>query len=156
MDFRYALFYENVASRDGVGKKNECDGGDIKEGFAAVVSNTGLLFCQDSLLSRFDLLFILLDSVDEESDRKISDHVVRVHQYRDPREADGAVTNIFSGADDLTTLRSETDADGDKDVPMWDDNDVLYGVSTRRSDRLLHIGFVRKYIEVAKCLKPGI
>ena len=110
---------------------------------------------QDSLLSRFDLLFILLDSVDEESDRKISDHVVRVHRYRDPREADGAVTNIYSGADDLTTLRQEKDADGDKDVPMWDDNDALFGGNNRRSDRLLHIGFVRKYIEIAKCLKPG-
>jgi DNA replication licensing factor MCM3 len=61
------------------------------------------------------LLFILLDSVDEESDRKISDHVVRVHRYRDPREADGAVTNVHSGADDLTTLRA--DNDGDK-VPI--------------------------------------
>jgi len=106
-------------------------------------------------LSRFDLLFILLDSVDEESDRKISDHVVRVHRYRDPREADGAVTNIYSGADDLTTLRSEHDADGEKNVPMWDDNDVLFGGTNKRSDKRLHLGFVRKYIEIAKCMKPG-
>ena len=27
LDFRYALFYENVASMDGVGKRNEFDGG---------------------------------------------------------------------------------------------------------------------------------
>ena len=106
-------------------------------------------------MSRFDLLFILLDSVDEESDRKISDHVVRVHRYRDPREADGAVTTIFSGADDLTTLRPENDSNADKDVPMWDDNDTLFHSNNKRSDRLLHIGFVKKYIEIAKCLKPG-
>jgi len=54
-------------------------------------------------LSRFDLLFILLDSVDEEGDRKISDHVLRVHRYRDPREADGTATSVFSGADDLVS-----------------------------------------------------
>ena len=106
-------------------------------------------------MSRFDLLFILLDSVDEESDRKISDHVVRVHRYRDPREADGAVTNIYSGADDLTTIRPENDTEAEKDVPMWDDHDALFGGSGKRSERLLHIGFVRKYIEIAKCLKPG-
>ena len=106
-------------------------------------------------MSRFDLLFILLDTVDEESDRKISDHVVRVHRYRDPREADGSVTQIYSGADDLTTLRPENDTSADKDVPMWDDHDTLFHKNMKRSERLLHIGFVKKYIEIAKCLKPG-
>lgn len=43
------------------------------------MENIGL---QDSLLSRFDCLFIMLDTADYESDRKISDHVVRMHRYR--------------------------------------------------------------------------
>lgn len=43
------------------------------------MENIGL---QDSLLSRFDCLFIMLDIADPESDRKISDHVVRMHRYR--------------------------------------------------------------------------
>ena len=37
------------------------------------------------------------------SDRKIADHVVKVHQYRDPREADGDVTVISAGASELAT-----------------------------------------------------
>lgn len=51
------------------------------------MDNIGL---QDSLLSRFDLLFIMLDQMDPEQDREISEHVLRMHRYRDPRELDGA------------------------------------------------------------------
>lgn len=43
------------------------------------MDNIGL---QDSLLSRFDLIFVMLDLVDNEIDAKISDHVVRMHRYR--------------------------------------------------------------------------
>ena len=44
---------------------------------------------QDSLLSRFDLLFIVLDQMEPENDRRISDHVLRIHRYRSPNEQDG-------------------------------------------------------------------
>lgn len=54
------------------------------------MENIGL---QDSLLSRFDLLFIVLDQMDPEQDREISDHVLRMHRYRDPREQEGAGTS---------------------------------------------------------------
>lgn len=50
------------------------------------MENIGL---QDSLLSRFDLLFIMLDQMDPEHDREISDHVLRMHRYRAPGEQDG-------------------------------------------------------------------
>lgn len=55
------------------------------------MENIGL---QDSLLSRFDLLFIMLDQMDPEQDREISDHVLRMHRYRDPREQEGAGTRL--------------------------------------------------------------
>ena len=38
----------------------------------------------DSLLSRFDLLFIVLDQLDPVLDRQLSVHVIRSHQYRRP------------------------------------------------------------------------
>jgi len=36
----------------------------------------------DSLLSRFDLLFVVLDQLDPESDIKFASHVISVHRYR--------------------------------------------------------------------------
>ena len=43
----------------------------------------------DSLLSRFDMLFIVLDSLSAEQDRCIAEHVLRMHQYRPPSLEDG-------------------------------------------------------------------
>merc|ERR1719225_678975 len=101
--------------------------------FKTPMENIGL---QDSLLSRFDLLFILLDTVDIESDRKIADHVVKVHQYRDPREADGDVTIVSAGASELATHSKAQNDSSEKDTPIWDKNDGGLG-QTKSKDRVL-------------------
>ena len=44
----------------------------------------------DSLLSRFDLLFIVTDDIDDFRDRQISEHVLRMHGYRQPGTEEGA------------------------------------------------------------------
>lgn len=44
----------------------------------------------DSLLSRFDLLFVVTDDVDEQRDRMISEHVLRMHRYLQPGVEEGA------------------------------------------------------------------
>ncbi|THG98456.1 hypothetical protein EW026_g3739 [Hermanssonia centrifuga] len=43
----------------------------------------------DSLLSRFDLLFVVTDDVEEERDRLIADHVLRMHRYLPPGVEEG-------------------------------------------------------------------
>ena len=48
---------------------------------------------QDSLLSRFDIIFVVLDNMDPDHDRRISDHVLRMHRYRNPGEQVGLVNS---------------------------------------------------------------
>lgn len=71
------------------------------------MENIGL---QDSLLSRFDLLFVMLDVVDSDLDHVISDFVVRMHRYRNPKEQDGDVLPMGSNYTDmLSTFRLDAD-----------------------------------------------
>lgn len=70
------------------------------------MENIGL---QDSLLSRFDLLFVMLDVIDSDVDQMISDHVVRMHRYRNPKEADGEPLTMGSSYADSLAFVSNTD-----------------------------------------------
>lgn len=47
-----------------------------------------------AILSRFDLVHVMIDEADENADAAIARHIVRVHQYRDD-----AVTPEFSTVD---------------------------------------------------------
>ena len=51
--------------------------------YKSPMDNIGM---QDSLLSRFDMIFIVLDEMDPDHDRRISEHVLRMHRYRNPGE----------------------------------------------------------------------
>lgn len=53
----------------------------------------------DSLLSRFDLLFVVTDDTDEQRDRMISEHVLRMHRYLQPGVEEG--TSIYVIVTDL-------------------------------------------------------
>ncbi|GAB0092435.1 DNA helicase [Sergentomyia squamirostris] len=117
------------------------------------MENIGL---QDSLLSRFDLLFVMLDVIDTDIDQMISDHVVRMHRYRKPGEQDGEVLPMGGSYVDMLTTFNARKEDS-KDAPMYEKYDpLLHGSSRKASDKILTVDFMRKYINIAKCLKPKL
>lgn len=122
--------------------------------YKSPMENIGL---QDSLLSRFDLLFIVLDKMDPENDRMISDHVLRMHRYRNPGEQDGDVLPLGSDVDILATSDPNVDKEEEGDTPIYDKYDKkLHGENKGKSSRIVSMQFMRKYIHIAKALKPQL
>ena len=100
----------------------------------------------DSLLSRFDLLFIMLDKMDPTTDRTLAEHVLRSHQYRQPGEADGEVMRIEKATDVVIT---ENPDEGEKKTSG------IYETAGRGRRRgpgpkKLTVDFAKKYIMYAK------
>merc|ERR1719228_691656 len=116
------------------------------------MENIGL---QDSLLSRFDCLFIMLDTIDVDSDRKIADHVVRMHRYRNPREQDGQVLVTDADAEVLSTRDLAESNEEEGDTPVYEKYDaLLHGNSRKKTDKIVSVQFMKKYIHIAKCIRP--
>merc|ERR1711988_1264762 len=97
----------------------------------------------DSLLSRFDLLFIVLDQFNPEHDRLISEHVLRMHRYLKPGEE---VLELGSHEENLDMI---LDTDVVATSPVYQPyNELLHG--SRRVDDLFSLGFTKKFILYAK------
>ena len=96
------------------------------------MENIGL---QDSLLSRFDLLFVVLDKMDPENDRMISDHVLRIHRYRNPGEQDGDVLPMGSSVDLLATSNPEEEQEEETETPIYEKFDSLLHGANRKAKR---------------------
>merc|ERR1712166_737105 len=105
------------------------------------IKNIGL---PDSLLSRFDLLFVVLDQKDEEVDRAVSDHVLRIHRYC-PRGQEGIPMTFV----DKYELEGAGDEDEDaEENSMYQRHDRLLNRFT--TGEILNKKFLKKYIHYAK------
>ncbi|XP_072120809.1 DNA replication licensing factor MCM3 [Mobula birostris] len=115
------------------------------------MENIGL---QDSLLSRFDLLFIMLDQMDPEQDRAVSEHVLRMHRYRAAGEQDGDALPLGSAVDALATEDPDALQDEEQELQVYEKHDNLLHGARRRKEKIVSMEFMRKYIHVAKIVKP--
>ena len=120
--------------------------------------NVGL---PDSLLSRFDLLFIVLDNLNPDHDRAISDHVLRMHRYEKPGQ-EGVPISLSEGAG-VTSHLNEMDGPEKEDdtAHVFQKFDpLLHGgfaadSTNNRNEGLLSTEFIRKYVFYAKSrVKP--
>ncbi|KAF3892939.1 DNA helicase [Trichophyton interdigitale] len=113
----------------------------------------------DSLLSRFDLLFVVTDDIDDKRDRLVSEHVLRMHQYRDPRQEEGAPVREQTGASLGVGL--EESQDKNRTTEVYEKFNVMLHAGISQSGRagkkveVLSLPFVKKYIQYAKSrIKP--
>ncbi|XP_073535312.1 maternal DNA replication licensing factor mcm3 [Phyllobates terribilis] len=115
------------------------------------MENIGL---QDSLLSRFDLLFIVLDQMDADNDREIADHVLRIHRYRTPGEQDGYALPLGCSVEIFTTDDPNATDVTDQELQIYEKHDTLLHGPRKNKSKIVSMEFIRKYIHVAKLMKP--
>jgi DNA replication licensing factor MCM3 len=114
----------------------------------SATANIGL---EDSILSRFDLLFVVLDSQTPERDRRIADHVLRSHRYREDASAGASLTRTDDAND---TLLAASNVNSEPVTsPVWSNSSGaarVTGVQGEAADSILTTEFMKKFIYYAR------
>ena len=99
----------------------------------------------DSLLSRFDLLWVMLDEKDPENDRKIAERVITNHRFMNTENP-----TITQGHDTIieNEIKNEKSTRDGKGTTVWE-KDLGTG-----NTKLFTREFLKKYISWTKSQKP--
>ncbi|KAL2267756.1 hypothetical protein VTJ83DRAFT_5033 [Remersonia thermophila] len=114
----------------------------------------------DSLLSRFDLLFVVTDDIEDTRDRQVSEHVLRMHRYRRPGTEEGEPVRENTGQALNVALSNQ--ADSNQPTEVYEKYDAMLhagvkgtGRGANKKPEVLSIPFMKKYIQYAKTrIKP--
>uniref|UniRef100_A0A7E4UWU3 DNA replication licensing factor MCM3 n=1 Tax=Panagrellus redivivus TaxID=6233 RepID=A0A7E4UWU3_PANRE len=117
--------------------------------YKSPMENIGM---QDSLLSRFDLIFVMLDEHDVDRDHQVAENVIKLQTYRAPGVPDGTVLPIDNAMETLSTF--DPDADTNTNADIFEKNRGWTAVA--ESQKILSAAFMRKYIYMAKAIKPQL
>jgi DNA replication licensing factor MCM3 len=115
----------------------------------------------DSLLSRFDLLFVVTDDIEDTRDRHVSEHVLRMHRYRQPGTEEGApvreqgTQSLGVSASNQTESQGPTEVYQKYDAMLHSGVTITSGRGANKKPEILSIPFMKKYIQYAKTrIKP--
>ena len=104
------------------------------------------------------MIFILLDIIDIEGDKRIAEHVIRMHRFRSEFEPDGEPMRLGNDKNDSTfqeLCQSNTNRVDSSDVIFESYNEILHG-NNCGEHRVFTLPFFIKYIQVARALKPSL